>query len=149
MWHLKSGSRGSESLQVKAIGEDGEGAVVPRGRMSRREYSGESTSGKVTSMSVNLQIRQMSPNDVSDAMRLKEAAHWNQVPADWKAFIRLEPQGCFVGELDQEVVTTATNFNYENRFGWIGMILVDPAQRRKGIATRMMERSIAYLASGN
>jgi len=89
----------------------------------------------------------MSTNDISEAMRLKEVAHWNQVPEDWMAFIDVEPGGCFVGEMDQKVVTTATNFNYENRFGWIGMILVDPSQRRKGIATRMMETSIAYLES--
>jgi len=98
-------------------------------------------------MPADLQIRTMSSADTSEAMRLKEAAHWNQVPEDWTGFIDLEPHGCFVGEMDQCVVTTATNFNYENRFGWIGMILVDPAQRRKGIATRMMEKSIAYLES--
>ena len=95
-------------------------------------------------MSIDLHIRQMSSDDVSEAMRLKEAAHWNQVPEDWTGFIGIEPEGCFVGELDGKVVTTATNFSYEQRFGWIGMILVDPAQRRQGIATRMMERSIAY-----
>jgi GNAT superfamily N-acetyltransferase len=89
----------------------------------------------------------MSEKDVEDAMRLKEAAHWNQVPDDWMGFMSLESEGCFVGELDREVVTTATNFSFENRFGWIGMILVDPAHRRKGIATRMMECSIAYLES--
>jgi GNAT superfamily N-acetyltransferase len=89
----------------------------------------------------------MSEKDIQDAMRLKEAAHWNQVPEDWIGFMRLEPLGCFVGELDGQVVSTATNFSFENRFGWIGMILVDPVQRRKGIATRMMERSIAYLES--
>jgi len=98
-------------------------------------------------MSMDLQIRQMSSDDVSDAMRLKKAAHWNQVPQDWTGFIGIEPEGCFVGELDDRVVTTATNFNYAHRFGWIGMILVDPTQRRKGIATRMMERSITYLES--
>lgn len=80
-------------------------------------------------------------------MRLKEAAHWNQIPDDWAGFMQMEPRGCFVGELDGRVVTTATNFSFENRFGWIGMILVDPAQRRKGIATKMMDRSISYLES--
>jgi len=89
----------------------------------------------------------MSPGDIPAAMRLKEAAHWNQLPQDWNAFLKLERKGCFVGELDQKVVATATNFNYQNRFGWIGMILVDPGERRKGIATRMMERSISYLES--
>ena len=98
-------------------------------------------------MSTGLSVRKMTAADIPAAMRLKEAAHWNQVPEDWAGFIQIESTGCFVGELDHRVVTTATNFNFENRFGWIGMILVDPSQRRKGIATRMMERSISYLES--
>ena len=102
---------------------------------------------EVTSMSQDLQIRSMRSADVPAAMRLKEAAHWNQVAEDWNGFLEIEASGCFAGELDGEVVTTATNFNYENRFGWIGMILVDPIHRRKGIATRMMNQSISYLES--
>jgi GNAT superfamily N-acetyltransferase len=102
---------------------------------------------EVASMSKDLQIRSMTSGDVQAAMRLKEAAHWNQVAEDWNGFLEIEASGCFAGELDGEVVTTATNFDYENRFGWIGMILVDPVHRRKGIATRMMNRSISYLES--
>ncbi len=92
-------------------------------------------------------LRHMSEQDVEDGMRLKELACWNQVEADWQGFLEIEPAGCFVGELDGEVVTTGTAFNYANRFGWIGMILVDPRYRRRGIATKVMQRTISYLDS--
>jgi len=90
-------------------------------------------------------LRPMSEEDIGAGMRLKELAGWNQVEADWQGFLEIEPTGCFVGELDGEVVTTGTAFNFANRFGWIGMILVDPGYRRQGIATRMMKHMISYL----
>jgi len=89
----------------------------------------------------------MNEQDIGTGMRLKELAGWNQVEADWQGFLEIEPTGCFVGELDSEVVTTGTAFNFANRFGWIGMILVDPKYRRRGIATKMMQQAISYLDS--
>lgn len=91
----------------------------------------------------------MEPGDVDAAMRLRAAAGWNQCPNDWLAFMSLEPAGCFVGEVEGSVVSTATTINYAGRFGWIGMILVDPAFRRRGIATEMMDRCIRYLEAEN
>lgn len=93
------------------------------------------------------QLRQMNDKDISVGMRLKGLAGWNQLEADWEGFLEVEPSGCFTGELDGKVVATGTAFSYANRFGWIGMILVDPEYRRRGIATRLMERAISYLDS--
>jgi ribosomal protein S18 acetylase RimI-like enzyme len=98
-------------------------------------------------MVAKLKVRIMREADIPAAMYLKNKAGWNQSPEDWKGFMYLEPEGCFVGELDGEVVATATAINYAGRFGWIGMIIVDPIHRRQGIATRMMEQTISYLES--
>ncbi len=89
----------------------------------------------------------MSRADIPLGMRLKEIAGWNQVPADWEAYLKLEPEGCFVAELDGKPVATATTLNYRNRFGWIGMVLVDPPARRRGIATLLIETAYSYLDS--
>ena len=80
-------------------------------------------------------------------MRLKDSVSWNQVPRDWHGFIELEPDGCFVGEKEGRVVATTTTINYENRMGWIGMVLVDPDFQRQGIATRLISHAIDYLES--
>lgn len=95
----------------------------------------------------DLYIRRMEVRDVGFGMRLKEMAGWNQIEADWEAFLRLEPEGCLVGEKSGRVVATTTAIGYGDRFGWIGMVLVDPEFRLQGIATRMMERAIAFLES--
>lgn len=59
----------------------------------------------------------------------------------------LDPQGCFVGEIDSEVVGSATGIRYDANLGWIGMVLVNPEFRRQGIATKLMNHTIQYLES--
>lgn len=89
----------------------------------------------------------MSEEDIPALMRLKEEVGWNQVAEDWKAYLHLEPQGCFVAEVDGQAVASTTTINYQGRFGWIGMVIVHSAQRRRGIATRMVRHAITYLES--
>jgi len=92
-------------------------------------------------------IRTLSPADVPLAIRLKDTAGWNQVPADWEAYRQIEPGGCFVAEWGGRAVATATAVPYQGRFGWIGMVLVDPEARQRGIATRLVHHAIEYLES--
>jgi GNAT superfamily N-acetyltransferase len=78
-------------------------------------------------------------------MRLRELAGWNQTEQDWRRFLRLEPDGCFVACDGQQICGTVTALKYGKRFGWIGMILVDPAKRGRGIGTRLLKRGIEFL----
>jgi ribosomal protein S18 acetylase RimI-like enzyme len=87
----------------------------------------------------------MSKHDIPAGLRLKELAGWNQTAADWNRFLNASPQGCFVAEVEGEVRGTATTISFENKFGWIGMVLVDPQQRSQGIGTKLLERTIEYL----
>lgn len=78
-------------------------------------------------------------------MQLKDAAGWNQTEEDWRRLLTLEPNGCFAAVKDGRLVGTTTTTTYGNELGWIGMVLVDPQQRRQGIATRLMNAAIEYL----
>src|SRR6185369_129043 len=90
-------------------------------------------------------IRLLFESDIPAAMRLKEAAGWNQTEADWRRLIKLEPNGCFAAIENDQLVGTTTTTTYEDDLAWIGMVLVDPQHRRRGIATRLMETALAYL----
>jgi GNAT superfamily N-acetyltransferase len=90
-------------------------------------------------------MRVMTMADIPAGMKLKEIAGWNQTPADWERFLRLSPEGCFAVEADGRVVGTATTIIYEDRFAWIGMVLVAPEFRGKGIGTRLLVKTIEYL----
>jgi GNAT superfamily N-acetyltransferase len=87
----------------------------------------------------------MTKADIPAGMRLKEIAGWNQTAADWERFLEASPQGCSVAEHEGRVCGTATTISFENRFAWIGMILVDPEYRSQGIGTKLLERAIEYL----
>lgn len=89
----------------------------------------------------------MRPDDVPHALKLSTQANWNQMEADWQRYIALEPDGCFVAEVDGNVCGTVTSIDYERRFAWIGMLLVDPNYRGRGMGTALVRHAIAYLKS--
>jgi GNAT superfamily N-acetyltransferase len=90
-------------------------------------------------------FRRLTAADIPAAHELRRLAGWNQTMRDWAGYLEFEPEGCFAAEVEGKVVGTATTITYGKRFGWIGMVLVDPEQRRGGIGTALLNRSIEYL----
>ena len=93
----------------------------------------------------HVEIRLLFESDIPAAMRLKEEAGWNQTEADWRRLIKLEPNGCFAAIENDRLVGTTTTTTYADDLAWIGMVLVDPQHRRRGIATRLIETALGYL----
>ncbi|WP_229208677.1 GNAT family N-acetyltransferase [Dyadobacter luticola] len=73
---------------------------------------------------------------------------WNQLDADWLRALALEPDGCFVVEVNGEGVATATTARFEN-IAWIAMVLVDKKMRGQGIAKQLLQHTISYLRNLN
>lgn len=92
-----------------------------------------------------IEIRLLFESDIPAAMRLKEAAGWNQTEQDWQRLLALDPHGSFAAVKDGRLVGTTTTTRYGNELAWIGMVLVDPRERRQGIATLLMQVAIDYL----
>ncbi len=92
-----------------------------------------------------LHIRQMTLGDIECAMRLKDQVGWNQTPDDIRRLVEYEPDGCFMAEMNGVPVGTVSTTSYGTKLAWIGMMLVLPEYRRRGIARRLMETSIDYL----
>jgi GNAT superfamily N-acetyltransferase len=83
--------------------------------------------------------------DAAGGLALSAAAGWNQTADDWALFIA---RGCTCGFRDPDdgrLVATAAALPYEGGLGWISMVLVAPAHRHRGLATRLMERTIHAL----
>jgi GNAT superfamily N-acetyltransferase len=89
-----------------------------------------------------LNLRPMTPADISLGMRLKELAGWNQTPADWQML--LDAGSGLVAEVDGAGVGTATILEYDEAFSWVGMVLVDPAFQRRGIGTALLDAAIVF-----
>jgi GNAT superfamily N-acetyltransferase len=96
-------------------------------------------------MDDRISIRPLTALDIPFGMMLKDIAGWNQLPADWERLIAFEPWGCFVARYDGRDVGTVTTTAYDGRFGWIGMVLVHPDMRRRGVGTALLMRGIRCL----
>lgn len=94
---------------------------------------------------LSMTLRVMTPNDIPGGVRLNTLAGWNQTEADWRRFLAGSPNSCFVMEDGAKVVGTAATISYENRFGWISMVLVDPEYRNRGIGTHLLRRAVQHL----
>src|SRR5690349_5502736 len=93
----------------------------------------------------DIEIRSLFEKDIPAAMKLKEAAGWNQTEDDWRRLIRLEPHGCFAALKKGELVGTTTTTTYGADLAWVGMVLVDPENRRQGIASILLQTALEYL----
>jgi len=89
--------------------------------------------------------RPMALADIAAGLELCRAARWNQTQRDWEQFLRLSPAGCRVAVKDERVAGTVTTVRYEDRFSWIGMVLVDPAERGQGIGALLMAEALEVL----
>jgi GNAT superfamily N-acetyltransferase len=92
-----------------------------------------------------IRLRTMTKSDIPSGMRLKEIAGWNQTAEDWMRFLDTNEGGCFIAEVDGKVRGTVTTIAYEKRFAWVGMVLVDPEYRGKGLGTKLLEIAIECL----
>lgn len=86
----------------------------------------------------------MTVADIPLGLRLARQAGWNQTEADWRRFVTLQPDGCFVGELDGGPVATTAAFLF-GPVAWIAMVLVEVDSRRKGVATALLKHALDFL----
>jgi ribosomal protein S18 acetylase RimI-like enzyme len=85
----------------------------------------------------------LTPADVPGALALSAKVGWNQTADDWRLFIAHGGTfGLFDG--DEGLVATAAALPYDG-FGYISMVIVDPAWRRRGLARRLMGECIDVL----
>ena len=96
-----------------------------------------------------VEVRLLNESDIPAVMELKEFAGWNQTERDWQRLLKLEPHGCFAACIDEQIVGTTTTITYGSELAWIGMVLVDPRYRRRGIASRLMRKALDYLHEAN
>jgi predicted N-acetyltransferase YhbS len=90
-------------------------------------------------------VRLMREMDLAGADMLRRTVGWNQTMEDWRQMLHLEPEGCFVAEMNGEIAGTVTTTCYGSTLAWIGMMLVHPQYRRQGLGTRLMRRALDYL----
>jgi len=82
--------------------------------------------------------------DVDDTLALSTAEGWNQTTADWRRLIDLEPPGCFAARDGGHLVGTVTTITYGRDLAWIGMMIVHPDFRRRGLGAQLMRLAMDH-----
>jgi GNAT superfamily N-acetyltransferase len=95
---------------------------------------------------IDAEIRLLRADELDEAMLLSTTAGWNQRLADWRMLRQIAPQGSFTAIADGRLVGTAIGIDY-GRFGWIAMMLVDPACRGRGLGARLLEAAMGAVPS--
>ncbi len=89
----------------------------------------------------------MTVADLAFADSLRALVGWNQTIQDWQRLLALEPTGCFVAEWNGTPAGTATTTCYGRKLAWIGMVLVHPDFRRRGIGKALLQHCLEHLHS--
>jgi GNAT superfamily N-acetyltransferase len=81
------------------------------------------------------------PDHAEEAVRLSAEAGWNQTVDDWRVMIR---HGQGWGRFTQagQLVATTLLLPYDQRLGWIAMVLVAERYRHRGVATALLKEAL-------
>jgi len=92
-----------------------------------------------------IRLRLLTARDLPFADAVRAAAGWNQTLDDWRRFLALEPEGCFLAEWEGKPAGTATTLIHGPELAWIGMVLVHPDSRRRGIGQALLRHCLEHL----
>ncbi|MDO8360701.1 MAG: GNAT family N-acetyltransferase [Devosia sp.] len=81
--------------------------------------------------------------DAEGGLALSTEAGWNQLMADWN-YLLAAGQG-FGVRADGRLIATSLALPYPPRFGWVSMVLVSQAYRRRGLATLLLQAAVDRL----
>jgi ribosomal protein S18 acetylase RimI-like enzyme len=91
----------------------------------------------------------MKPGEVTLAIDWAAQEGWNPGLHDAHCFHAADPNGFFIGELQGEPVGTISAVAYDEHFGFIGLYIVRPEFRGKGLGFRIWQHAMNYLGEGN
>jgi GNAT superfamily N-acetyltransferase len=93
-----------------------------------------------------LSERRLQVQDCAGCVTLSAEPQWNQIAADWRLMVEAgDSFGLFTPE--GRVVASGLTVPFDGPFGWISMILVTQACRRRGLATHLMRRCMEALSA--
>ncbi|WP_038168970.1 GNAT family N-acetyltransferase [Verrucomicrobium sp. BvORR106] len=91
----------------------------------------------------------MSPSQVPYAMHLAAAEGWNPGLHDATSFHAADPEGFLMAELEGEPVGCISAVSYPGGFGFIGLYIVEPEFRGRGIGRALWRQAMQRLNGVN
>ena len=91
-------------------------------------------------------IRTMCADEVELAIELAAREGWNPGLHDARCFFAADPGGFLIAEVDGGLAGCLSAVSYDERFGFIGLYIVVPEWRGRGIGWRLWTRGMERLA---
>jgi ribosomal protein S18 acetylase RimI-like enzyme len=90
-------------------------------------------------------VRRMTRAELGLAIEWAAREGWNPGLHDAEPFFHTDPQGFFLGLLDDEPVGCISAVAYDDAFGFIGFYIVRPQFRGRGFGLRIWNAAVDYL----
>ncbi|HEX6005084.1 MAG TPA: GNAT family N-acetyltransferase, partial [Burkholderiales bacterium] len=91
-------------------------------------------------------IRTMRGDEVELAIKLAAREGWNPGLHDARCFFEADPAAFLIAEVDGGLAGCLSAVSYDGRFGFIGLYIVVPRWRGRGIGLRLWTRGMERLA---
>jgi GNAT superfamily N-acetyltransferase len=92
-----------------------------------------------------IEIRPMRREDIPSGLGLSKEAGWNQTETDWNLLLEGGSRGNLVACYQGVLVGTVTLISYQERFHWVGMMLVAAEYQRCGIGRALLSATLAQV----
>jgi GNAT superfamily N-acetyltransferase len=95
----------------------------------------------------DIRFRTMTREEVTVAVGWAADEGWNPGLSDAECFSAADPEGFFCAEADGKIVGTISVVNYDDRFSFYGLFVVDPAYRAHGIGMQLYRYAMRHAGS--
>lgn len=88
-------------------------------------------------------LRPLTRPEAAAAAALSEVVGWNQNQADWERLMTLNPSGALGAWSGSDLLGTATLVSYGRHAAWLGMVIVAPSARGRGLGSLLVDAALA------
>lgn len=94
-----------------------------------------------------VRFRTMKQEEIDTAVAWAAREGWNPGLHDAGCFWPVDPEGFFCAEIDGTIVGTVSVLNYDDRFSFAGLFIIDPAYRAHGIGMQLYRHAMNHAGS--
>ena len=94
-------------------------------------------------------ISQITINDLPILFEWAKKAGWNPGLNDISCFYKANPQGFFIGKLNDQIIAIGSAIIYDEKYAFCGFYIVDPSHRGKGFGLALTKARLDYIGTRN
>jgi hypothetical protein len=94
-------------------------------------------------------IRRMTSGEVELVIEFAAREGWNPGLSDAACFQAIDPQGFFANEIDGRIIACGAALNYDERFSFCGLHVVEPEFRGRGLGLALTKARLEHVGQRN